>query len=225
MGAILLLIGLVAVILLTLHLFDANQPQQNATNGSQPDNMSPPVDKNLSNQTENTNETLLPVLQPNEPELTNKTLGELLDDGLGRADSWFSAQYEPADYSIESFRWTLSPSNQTADSIPIKANDLRASVIRFDMHYIDSLRGFAFTVYKPVAIVAPMKIRGTMVFLSNSTSLQNSSGFFIDYDPHPLRTQRMEGCSISSTENFVTEMGNDITIYDFNCKIMYGESP
>lgn len=158
---------------------------------------------------------------------TDKSLGGLLDDGLARADSWFHSHQFPGNYNMERFTWSLSASNESPDAAAVQKNDLRASLIRFNGRYIDSLRGFAFAVYVPVDVVAPMQIRGTMIFLSNSTlfDLQNSSSFSIDYDPHPRGTQTMDGCTILSGEEFLTAAGNSIKVYDFHCEVIYGAWP
>jgi hypothetical protein len=116
--------------------------------------------------------------------------------------------------------------NESPDSIPLKQNDLRASGIRFNGRYEDSLRGFAFRTYEVEGLTAPTKIFGVAVFLSNSSVLdpylQNSSELTIQYDPHPELAQIMEGCSVLSGTDMVTPGGAALRVYDISCKIMYG---
>ena len=121
--------------------------------------------------------------------------------------------------------WSLPALNESPDSIPLKENDVRVALIRFNDRYIDSLRGFAFKRYRSEGLTAPMKIFGVMVFMADSTPLDDlqagSSSLLIDYDPHPELAQVMEGCSILDTQDLRTA-NTSIRIYDFRCKLMYG---
>ena len=159
-------------------------------------------------------------------ETTNRTIGELLEDGLKRADSSFYKEYPSGNFNIDTFQWTLSSLNESPDSIPVKANDFRVVEIRFPDKYIDSLRGFAFKMYEVVGAIAPKKIFGVAIFLSNSTPLDSylQGEFTMKYGPHPQGTQIMEGCKILSTQEFLTPNNSSIKLYDFSCKVMYDES-
>ncbi len=160
------------------------------------------------------------------PEPDNESIGQLLDDGLARGDARFKALNSTLSYDIASYRWQLSNSSSDApDSVPLKANDIRVSIIRFPDHYIDSLRGFAFTTYEPKQLAGPMDLFGVAVFLANSTILDASPGFNATYDPHPELSQTLEGCTILATNQTVTPAGNPIRIYDFSCKLIYGANP
>ncbi len=189
-------------------------------------NATPPPEQNL---TQPANETPPPPPPP-EPAIgeTNSSIGALLDQGLARGDSRFEAEKGAYIYDISAYRWLYSQSDSDPpDLLPVKANDLNASYIRFPDRYIDSLRGFAFKTYQPQQLAGPMKLFGVAVFLSNSTMLDGfgNKTFSMTYDPHPLRSQTMEGCSILDSTLLLTPSGNIIKVYDFRCKIIYGASP
>lgn len=157
------------------------------------------------------------------------TTNDLLYEGLGRALVRFSLTPNHELYSSESFMWSIS-GNMTPGSIPIKENDLRASLVRFNGRYIDSLRGFSFTVFTPPqTFLAPESIRGIAVFISNSTELdafeRNSTQFVISYDPHPRRSQTIEGCKVVDSFRAVSENSTAITLYDIDCKLIYTTYP
>ncbi len=156
----------------------------------------------------------------------NESIGQLLDDGLARGDARFKALNSTLVYDIASYRWQLSNSSgDPPDAIPLKANDIRVSVIRFPDHYFDSLRGFAFTTYEPKQLAGPMKLYGVAVFLANSTPLDASPSFNATYDPHPELSQTLEGCTVLEANQTITPAGNPIRIYDFSCKLIYGANP
>ncbi len=162
-----------------------------------------------------------PVIQQ-----TNESIGQLLDDGLSRGGLRFKALNSSLDYDIASYRWQMSNSSTDApDAIPLKANDIRASEVRFPDHYIDSLRGFAFTSYEPKQLAGPMKLYGVAVFLANSTQLDDSPYFNATYDPSPMLSQTLEGCMVIQANQTVSPDGNPIRIYDFSCKLIYGANP
>lgn len=166
---------------------------------------------------------------PPQIEITNRTIGQLLDDGLDRADLRFYNESVSGEYEIDTFKWTLTAMIQSPDNLSLRQNDIRVSVIRFNDRYIDSLRGFAFKVYELKNVIAPKKIFGVAVFLSNNTSLdgylQNSSELIIDYDPHPERSQIMDECKILAGTDFVTVRNSSIKVYDFSCNLIYGATP
>lgn len=204
-----------------------------------PRNAAPPQANSSPNATEAApaapvpegNATPAPVPAPSpEPaaQATNASIGDLLDQGLARGDSRFEAEKGGYIYDINAYRWRYSQSDSDPpDLLMVKANDLNASYIRFPDRYIDAIRGFAFKTYQPQQLAGPMKLFGVAVFLANSTSLDSygNKSFSITYDPHPLRSQTMEGCSILDSTLLQTQSGNIIKVYDFRCKIIYGASP
>ncbi len=160
--------------------------------------------------------------------MTNETIGALLDDGLARGDARFYQRAISGEFEINTFRWAMSLFNESPDAIPVKQNDLRALSVRFNGRYEDSLRGFAFKTYGVENADAAPLIYGVAVFLANSSALDQfaanpSSTFTVQYDPHPEGTQIIEGCSILSSEDAYTVSGSALKIYDVNCTIMYGE--
>ncbi len=162
------------------------------------------------------------------PEPTSMTTGEMLDSGLARADTRFYSSIESGEWKTHSYRWAPGLFNETPDSMPLRENDLRASSVRFNGRYEDSLRGAAFKTYEIAGLTEPTKIFGTLLFLGGSpmfdSFLANQSEFVMRYDPHPQRTQQMEGCSILASQDYVTMNGSAVSAYDFGCKIMYGVS-
>lgn len=185
-----------------------------------------------ANQTGPANGTAPPPPPPPPPgpqaQASDSSIGSLLDAGLARGDSRFEAEKGPYAYDINAYSWRYSPADSDApDLMPVKQNDLNASYVRFPERYIDSLRGFAFKTYEPQQLAGPMKLFGVAVFLANSTALDGygNKSFSITYDPHPLRSQTLEGCSILGSALLLSPTGNIIKVYDFRCKIIYGASP
>lgn len=223
---LLLMAGLAAAALVLLNAGTANLPSDSDNLSASPAAGNSPPSENAA--ATGGNESAASVSGAR-PEVTTKTLDELLSDGLARGESWFYGQAFPGNYTFESFKWTLGASNESPDAIPVQENDIRASVIRFNGRYIDSLRGFSFTVYTPADVIAQTRIRGTAVFLSDSTVLdgyfQNSSGFTMTYDPHPRLSQILDDCTAASADEFLTGSGNSIKVYDFYCKLIYPASP
>jgi hypothetical protein len=160
--------------------------------------------------------------------LTSQSVGELLDDGLGRADARFYTSVREGTYNIHSYRWAPGALNASADILPLKQNDLRTSSVRFNGRYEDSLRGAAFKTYEVEGLTWPSEIMGVLVFLSEQTQFDsyfsNQSEFTIQYDPHPERIQQMERCRVLESLKLTTEGGSALSVYDFSCKIMYGVS-
>lgn len=163
-----------------------------------------------------------------ESETTNKTMGQILDEGMARADSRFYEENLSGKFDIKTYRWAMGRMNESPDGIPLRKNDLLASEIRFNGRYIDSLRGFAFKVFEAEGLTAPPKYFGTMLFLSDSAPMdgyaQNTSSFDMQYDPHPELSQILESCTIIGNESLIAPSGAYIYVYDFRCKIMYGAS-
>ena len=170
-----------------------------------------------------------PPPAPSAPQKSSESIGALLSDGLARADARFEAEKGPYVYDISPYSWRYSTSDSDPpDLVPVRKNDLNASAIRFPDHYVDSLRGFAFKTYQPQQLAGPMKLFGVAVFLADSTPLDAYVGggsFNMTYDPHPMLSQTLEGCSILNSTALSTESGSNIKVYDFRCKIIYGASP
>jgi hypothetical protein len=163
------------------------------------------------------------------PSLSSESIGQLLDDGLARADSRFQAVKGPYVYDVGAYRWRMSGSDSDPpDLLPVRKNDLNASVIRFPDRYIDSLRGYAFKTYQPQQLAGPMKLFGVAVFLADSTPLDafvNGTAFDMTYDPHPELSQTLEGCRVLNSTVLETPTGSNIKVYDFSCRLIYGASP
>lgn len=164
-----------------------------------------------------------PTLPP--PQIINETIGGLLYDGFARADSSYYSMAQNGVLTTDTFTWAPTPLNQTPQSMPLKANDLRVSVIRFNGRYIDSLRGFGLKTYTIENASSAPKLLGTMVFISNNTTLDSLQNFDTDVDVYPGGAKVIEGCNINSSMDFVSSDGTDIKVYDFSCKIMYGAYP
>ncbi|MEW6036310.1 MAG: hypothetical protein AB1529_06870 [Candidatus Micrarchaeota archaeon] len=159
-----------------------------------------------------------------EANVTNKSVGQLLDEGVLRADSRFYQEVETGKYDIKAYQWALGSFGMPPDSVPLKENDLRASSVRFDGRYEDSLRGFGFKTYQPQNLSGPPRIYGTAVFLSSPGPLP-SGKFDVEFDPHPEGTQIIEDCTVLTSEELQTGTGAAFTVYDISCKIMYGAFP
>ncbi|MEW6722581.1 MAG: hypothetical protein AB1324_04935 [Candidatus Micrarchaeota archaeon] len=156
------------------------------------------------------------------------TVGALFDEGLARADSRFDAVAEDAKWNIRTYSWSIPELDETPESVPLKADDLRASVIRFPERYEDGLRAFAFREYIAEGSSAPPKIFGVAIFLGESAYLGEAldgGNLTIRYDPHPELSQLMEGCSVLDSRTVTGAGGEDIVIYDFSCKLRYGARP
>lgn len=172
------------------------------------------------------NEPLMPLVDAEPPQMTNKSVEQLFQDGLGRADAWFYARAESGNYDTKTYGWAMGLANSTPDSIPIKENDLRAVDVRFDTRYVDSLRGFTFRMYSSPGLAAPTKLYGIAIFISNSTPLDAANKTFdVQYDPYPNGPQIMEECQVISSSVWATPGGSPLSIYDITCKIMYGVYP
>ncbi|MFH0738096.1 MAG: hypothetical protein V1827_05440 [Candidatus Micrarchaeota archaeon] len=160
---------------------------------------------------------------------TDLSVGELLDEGLARADSRFYNTDPDGDYEIRSYRWAMDKLDLAPDSIPLKENDFRASPVRFDGRYDDALRAFAFKTYQKPELRSPPQIYGTAVFLSSETPFDvYASGqepFTITYDPHPERSQDIEGCVVISSSIMSTGSGAVFKVHDVSCKVMYTVNP
>lgn len=164
-----------------------------------------------------------------ETPVTNMSLIELLNEGLGRGDYRYFREFQLGTLSTETQYWSMGALNESPDAIPPKENDFRAAPILFNGRYIDSLRGFTFRLYQITDRTAPMRLQGSAVFLSNSTPLDshliNSTTVDIRYGPHPRLAQILDDCHILSAGGMQTPSGSSITVYDFNCTIMYGAIP
>jgi hypothetical protein len=158
--------------------------------------------------------------------VVNATIGSILEDGLSRADSRFYSNVETGQYDINTYKWTIGKQNDSPDSIPLTPNDLRALDVRFNSHYVDSLRGFAFRVYSYSGYSSPPKIYGVAAFISDSNPLKGlNSTITIQYDPHPEGSQIIEGCKVLSASEFETAGGTPLEVYDIECQVMYGANP
>jgi hypothetical protein len=185
---------------------------ENETGNGKPEtNMTPPPPANVTPPSPQTN-------------VTNKSLGQLLADGLDRAESRFYKVAEAAEWKVETFQWAMMSPGDLPDAVPLKENDLRASSVRFPDMYIDSLRGFAVRVYSAPDLYPPSKYYATGIFIDDATAIDalESGKIDIKFDFHPERTQILEDCSVVLSENFITPSGTPVKIYDFSCKIMYG---
>jgi hypothetical protein len=158
-----------------------------------------------------------------------KDVGTLLDEGVSRADSRFYKDDPDGDYDIDTFRWAMGTFDDAPDSIPLKKDDFRASLIRFDGRYDDGLRGFAFKTFQKKLLESPPTIYGTALFLSELDPFDayaaSGTAFSIQYDPHPERSQILDGCIVISTSVMRTESGAVFKTHDISCSIMYGANP
>jgi len=171
---------------------------------------------------------LVPETQPEQaaPRLANGTMGAILDEGLSRADTRFYSHVETGQYEIKTYKWTMGKQNDSPDSIPIKANDLRALDVRFDGRYTDSLRGFAYRVYSYSGYSSPSKIYGVAAFISDANPLEGlNTTVNVHYDLAPEGAQIIEGCGILSASEYETAAGTPLHVYDIECKVMYGAYP
>jgi hypothetical protein len=154
-------------------------------------------------------------------EVTNKTLGEIINAGMDRADARFYKEDVSGQIYISTYRWGLGYLNQTPDNISIRQNDIRASVIRFNGRYDDSLRGFAYSNYEIQNTITSPQVYAVAVFFANSTLLDINNFVNVTYDPHPQGSQILEDCTILSKKTYVTLAGNStIKTYDLKCKLV-----
>jgi hypothetical protein len=159
------------------------------------------------------------------PQTLNKTSGEIVNESYARAENRFYDKGLSGEFDVKSYSWSRTPFNQTPESAPLKENDLSVSYVRFNDLYIDSLRVFAFSIYTPKGEIGPQSIFGSMLFISPSWMggySENGSKFDIRFDPHPEGSQEIETCKILASEEYTSSSGSDISVYDFECKVMYG---
>lgn len=223
----LLVVGLAAAVILLVSGNGAPASQTpepgNTTRNATPE--APPAQPEPAANT-TSNQTQPPVIEAQPPNVTNKSMDQLFQDGLDRADTWFYSHAGSGNYDTKTYGWAMGVANNTPDSIPLKENDMRAADVRFDGRYVDSLRGFTFRMYSSPGFAAPTKLYGIAVFLSNSTPLDAANKTFVmQYDPYPGGPQVMEGCTVIGSSAWTTTGGSPLTIYDITCKIMYGVYP
>jgi hypothetical protein len=222
----LLVVGLAAAVILLVGGNGAPASQTtepgNTTQNATPE--APPAQaESAANATSNQTQ---PPVEAQQPNVTNKSMDQLFQDGLERADTWFYSSAGSGNYDTKTYGWAMGLANGTPDSIPIKENDLRAADVRFDSRYVDSLRGFTFRMYSSPGFAAPTKLYGIAIFTSNSTPLDAANKTFdVQYDPYPGGPQILEGCQVINSSAWATPGGSPLTIYDITCKIMYGVYP
>ena len=159
--------------------------------------------------------------------MTNSSLGQLMDEGVKRADSRFykGKDLPSGDYRIDAFQWYLGVASNSPDNTSIVKNDLRVSDVRFNDRYVDSLRAFIFKTYVITDLSSAPKLYGTAIFYSDETPLdgfvQNQSAFRVYYGTHPTGPKILDGCVALSKNISVTLNGNPISIYDISCKSIY----
>jgi hypothetical protein len=160
------------------------------------------------------------------PQVTNKSTGALVDEGLAHADLWFNSTGPMGNFDINTFGWAMGLANSTPDSIPIKEKDLRAVEVRFNGRYDDALRAFAFRYYTSPTLSEYPRLYAIAIFISNSTLVDRANQTFdIQYDPYPEGPQILEGCSVLNSTMQTSAGGSPVKIYDITCKIMYGVYP
>ena len=157
----------------------------------------------------------------------NESLGQLMDEGMVRADSRFydARDFVAGNYSINTYRFALGNESNPPDSIPVVKNDVRVSNVLFNGHYVDSLRAFIFRAYILKDLSGPQKIYGTAVFFSNETPLDSLANFTMYYGTDPQGPQELDGCAVLSKNVSLTMSGNETSIYDVSCKYMSAAYP
>lgn len=218
----LLVVGLAVGVYVALSVQNGSTPQPTQELQTQP-NVTAPA--NVSNAV-NENASAGPITQPApESSVDNRTLGELLDDGMTRADTLFYQSAPSGEVTMDTNRWYVGDLAQPPDSVALKANDLRTADVRFNQRYDSTLRAFAFRIFSVNDSASPPRIYATAVFFSNSSILDpymaNSSGVQVYYGDYPKGAQYLDGCKVLARNESISEAGNAFLVYDLSCIDMY----
>jgi len=161
--------------------------------------------------------------------VTNKTMEELLGDGLAQAaENFFKANpTAQGNYLIKSEIWSFGPMEKPPDYIPNSENiSIPNYPVLFDSKYLYEIRGFGAKVYERTDKEQPVDIRCFAIFLGKSDTLDNyyttRKEFQIMFYTHNTERKLLENCTVDSYKDQLTEKGNLIRTYYMHCNVIWG---
>ncbi len=158
--------------------------------------------------------------------VTDKSTGELLDDGIEELSDYFYSTHAEGDYIIETHKWSLGNMNAPPDSIPHSENiSIPLYPVLFNGRYLYEIRGFAAKVYERTDAAVPTDIECLAIFLDTSDTLDeyyaNNETFEIKFYTYYKEKKFLEGCHVNSHKDAITKNGTFIRTYYMHCNLIW----
>lgn len=176
-----------------------------------------PVENETEEETEPVEEE--PEPEPEEetpPEHTNKTVKELINDGLEKVNSEFWKDHPSGDYTIETYTWVKGTTDIKPHEMPVGGSYVDTAVL-FNGDRDMSIKGFGFKSYVP-SDDSMAESRAVGVFHSDFPMIHiyeyNQMNLKIDFYPYG---KSLYSCEINEKQQYLAEDDSWITIYYFIC--------
>lgn len=160
-------------------------------------------------------------------QVTTKSIGALVDDGLAQAAQNFYVKNPSGNYRIDTQEWTLSSLNQAPDYISSSdATSIPTYPVLFDGKYLYEIRGFGAKAYERTDQAQPVDIECFAIFLGTSDTLNNyyssGKGFEIKFYTYTTDIKLLENCVVESYQDAMTQNGNLLRTYYMHCNVVWG---
>lgn len=154
------------------------------------------------------------------PEQTNKTVGELVDEGLSKVNSEFYKENPNGNFKVETYTWVIGSSDIRPDELPVGGTGDVA--VRFNGDKDPSLKGFGFKSYTPYEDDEPVEdslveSRAVGVFSSQFPMIHiyETNGMTLKIDYYPFG-KSLYGCVIDDKQEYLSG-DTYVTLYYFYC--------
>jgi len=163
--------------------------------------------------------------------VTDKTIGELIDDGISEASENFYATNPDGDFRIDTYRWSVLDMSDLPDAeiqgIPYPDGATIPNYpVLFDGKYLYEIRGFGAKVFERTDKEQPIDVEGAAIFLGTSETMdeyyETESTFDIKFYTYSTERKLLENCTVDYYTDSITTGGSFLRTYFLHCSVIWG---